>query len=341
MFKKNQYILSVITFITLILFYCDHKLEPQGTYIKVISPNGGENWIMGSKHEITWQSKDVINIQIKYSVNNGDSWHWIIEGGSYPASKNSYLWTVPKIITEEAKIRIYDSSTNIEIVDESDDCFTIVGNEQFYNSLKYYPLTVTNKWVYKSKLSYYSYDPTERFTTTYLTVIEAIKDTIIGNNKKYIKLITYTNDNKTKTGYFRAVDYQRVDSTSCKVFRFDLVYPGDDEYLVDYLLAAPRIGVKSHRFETWKPRWAYFTGTFVISERDTTIFNIQTKSKSYSEQYYWGRDNYLLTQNIGLCYHYHYDEYDTIYDTLKGCVINSIVYGDTSFYIKNDLSGKN
>ena len=42
--------------------------------LQVSSPNGGEVWIGGSSHTITWTYANVDNIKIEYSLNNGLNW---------------------------------------------------------------------------------------------------------------------------------------------------------------------------------------------------------------------------------------------------------------------------
>ena len=59
------------------------------------SPNGGEVWLGGSVHNITWTYSNVDNIKIEYSLNNG--LNWTIITPSYPCSALSYAWTVPCI----------------------------------------------------------------------------------------------------------------------------------------------------------------------------------------------------------------------------------------------------
>ncbi len=90
--------------------------------ISVISPNGGENWAVGSNHNITWSSNLITNVKIEYSTNSGSSWSTII--GSTPASANSYAWTVPNTTTTQGLVRISDAS-NASTSDVSSAAFTI------------------------------------------------------------------------------------------------------------------------------------------------------------------------------------------------------------------------
>lgn len=93
----------------------------QTAFINVNSPNGGEVWPVGSIHNITWNSTDVLDVKIELSTNNGASWTTVVD--STPSS-GIYGWTVPNSPSIQSLIKISDinsSSTN----DESDSLFTI------------------------------------------------------------------------------------------------------------------------------------------------------------------------------------------------------------------------
>ena len=90
--------------------------------ITVSSPNGGENWEVGSNHNITWTSSGVSNVKIEYTVNNGSSWATIVN--SVNASSGSYSWTIPNTPSTQCKVRITEVS-NISIYDQSNSTFTI------------------------------------------------------------------------------------------------------------------------------------------------------------------------------------------------------------------------
>ena len=54
-------------------------VDTQNPAVAVTSPNGGENWVAGSSHDITWSATDVggfgaTPIALDYSVNSGGSW---------------------------------------------------------------------------------------------------------------------------------------------------------------------------------------------------------------------------------------------------------------------------
>jgi hypothetical protein len=143
------------------------------------------------------------------------------------------------------------------------------------------------------------------------------------NGKLYYIWRTY------RPGYPGAnIYYERIDSSSSKIYKYDesLGLP-DDEYLIDDLLAEPGDTVLSYRF--------YLPGSsFTIVIRDTLFEKWGlTKTKRVFKEI--GAvipiPSYSLTQDIGMdsmFFDWDYNTTDTY--VLKGCVINGIVYGDTT-----------
>ncbi|MDR3666001.1 MAG: FISUMP domain-containing protein [Ignavibacteriaceae bacterium] len=85
------------------------------------SPVGGESWIIGTTHKITWGLSNVINIKIDYSTNNGTSWINIIT--STPNSAGSYNWTIPNTPSTNCKVKI--TSTNSSDTNSISNLFQI------------------------------------------------------------------------------------------------------------------------------------------------------------------------------------------------------------------------
>ncbi|MFH2141136.1 MAG: LamG-like jellyroll fold domain-containing protein, partial [Bacteroidota bacterium] len=90
--------------------------------ITVLSPNGGEQWQVGTTQNITWTSSNVTNVKIEYTTNNGTS--WLTVSPSTTASLGSFSWTIPNTPSTQCKVRISDAS-NSAINDVSDNVFTI------------------------------------------------------------------------------------------------------------------------------------------------------------------------------------------------------------------------
>lgn len=90
--------------------------------ITVTSPNGGENWVGDTQHDITWTSQNMTDVSIDYSINNGSSWINIVP--STPAASGSYTWMVANTPSTQCLVRISDASNPI-VNDISDATFTI------------------------------------------------------------------------------------------------------------------------------------------------------------------------------------------------------------------------
>ncbi len=90
--------------------------------VKISSPNGGEQLLPGSSHEITWSYNIVETVTLKYSIDNGTSWTDIATG--IDASSKSYVWSVPEAESSQCLIRISDASDD-SIVDVSNAIFSI------------------------------------------------------------------------------------------------------------------------------------------------------------------------------------------------------------------------
>jgi hypothetical protein len=101
-----------------------YTLSPNATVepaINVTSPNGGEDWQVGSIHNITWTSSGLTGgVHLEYSINDGVSWIDIVE--STP-NTGSYSWTIPNNPSGTCKARVVDTDGTPS--DISDAVFTI------------------------------------------------------------------------------------------------------------------------------------------------------------------------------------------------------------------------
>jgi subtilisin family serine protease len=91
-------------------------------FIAVVSPNGGENWQIGSSHHITWTStQNVGSMKIDYSIDNGSVWRTVTAS---TANDGSYSWTIPESSSSGCLVRV--SETDGSPVDVSNAVFSIV-----------------------------------------------------------------------------------------------------------------------------------------------------------------------------------------------------------------------
>ncbi len=91
--------------------------------VTVTSPNGAEQWVVGTTQNITWTSSNVANVKLEYSIDNGANWISIL--ASTPASAGSFVWTTPNTPSANCKVRISDVA-GVAVPDQSDNVFSII-----------------------------------------------------------------------------------------------------------------------------------------------------------------------------------------------------------------------
>ena len=102
-------------------------VSPEVEAITVLTPNGGENWTIGSEHAITWNgSGSIANVKIEYSTNNGTTW---TTETSSTSNDGSYTWTVPQAPSSTCLVKISDKIDGIPF-DQSNAVFTISAEVQ-------------------------------------------------------------------------------------------------------------------------------------------------------------------------------------------------------------------
>jgi len=96
--------------------------EVAAKILDVTAPNGGEVWLLGEYHDITWNyMSGIVNVKIEYSVDNGANWSPVIN--STPCD-GTYNWLIPNKNSNQCLIKISDADDSA-IFDISDDVFTI------------------------------------------------------------------------------------------------------------------------------------------------------------------------------------------------------------------------
>ena len=91
------------------------------TSIKILSPNGGEEWTVRQNYNIKWSSFNVTKAKIEISYNNGLTWNTIKTG--ITASSGTYLWKVTGKPSSQCLLKISDE-INPGISDISDSDFS-------------------------------------------------------------------------------------------------------------------------------------------------------------------------------------------------------------------------
>jgi hypothetical protein len=177
---------------------------------------------------------------------------------------------------------------------------------------KYYPLNIGNIWVYSS---FYTFFDSTIFAGYHRHVVT--NDSIF-NGHRYYKVNPLINGCNN-------LRYERIDSSSMNVYRWDPVYSRD--ILIDSLLAR-----KNNTFKGY--RNCSNTNNIAARCSDTNLRYVlgnQIKSKSFDAD---GLVllQYTLSENIGVS-SYFQSEGNFWGSTLEGCIINGVLYGDTSTVI--------
>ena len=97
------------------------SIVPAAT-VTVVSPNGGESWLVGTAHTIKWTTTGTVGpVLIAYSIDNGLNWTRI--AGEAP-NTGSYTWVVPNKPSTKCKVRVRDAAAYLPS-DATNGTFTI------------------------------------------------------------------------------------------------------------------------------------------------------------------------------------------------------------------------
>jgi hypothetical protein len=132
-YEKGNIICKIYTNQMSIDYFACGKIEKP--YIKVISPNGGEEWNIGNTYTIKWYSNGVEKIDIGYKKegSGADINGWIAK--EVDASLGEYSWKIPAdlLLSENNKGWFYIIiaehpyvAGGVMIEDRSDNSFTII-----------------------------------------------------------------------------------------------------------------------------------------------------------------------------------------------------------------------
>jgi hypothetical protein len=281
-----------------------------------VSSNGGEAF--------SWVSKYISPDQIFISNNESIAGEIYLANGNsiyistdYGDSFNPYKTlgrNIFGIYKKPNSDKLY-AATKYKIYEITPDSIQIIKNLPIPDEvLNYYPLTIGNKWVYDEVTVVY--DP---YPNVYHNILvkEILGDTLAPNGKYYHKV----ND---ETLWENSV-LERVDSSEGRVYRYyeDQSLP-ENEYLAYDLLA--EVGDTLLSF-----RMGFNTVMFTTMYAETTFEKWGlTNPKKVFQEYTLHPPIFSITQDVGLDSIYFYFDFGDTYITLKGCVINGIVYGDTT-----------
>ena len=90
----------------------DHEEPSTPAMLDLVSPNGGEIWQVGKTPSIIWESRNILDVTLEYSTDNGSSWTTI---ATVPAIQQKYPWMVPDELSQECLIRVL-SDTLVDLI---------------------------------------------------------------------------------------------------------------------------------------------------------------------------------------------------------------------------------
>ncbi len=188
-------------------------------------------------------------------------------------------------------------------------------------TLSYYPLAVGNKWIFNIyKTDYHSNQWNE---DKGIMTREVIGDTLLSNQKNYsiIAQKEFLYSPPWHTEYF----FERIDSATGKVFRYDSLNSMPKDFLIDDLTAELGDTLELYRY------YGQNTPEVIYRENNQLNFANQILERKIfhlpNTLYY---SIYSLTKGIGLDSMLAGFDVGYINYWLKGCIINGKVMGDTS-----------
>ncbi len=100
--------------------------------LTLLSPNGGETWVVGTEQQIRWSSNLAGSVRLDYSTDGFASASAIAVSTD---NDGTYTWTVPDNPSASVLVRVSSTLTDT-ISDTSDAVFTIAGPHTFEDSFK-------------------------------------------------------------------------------------------------------------------------------------------------------------------------------------------------------------
>ncbi len=115
--RLASFVLTVVASIVL--------MGSAAAHVALDYPVGGETFLVGETVEVQWHvviPHDQENWDLYWSSDGGATWETIEL--DLPVEQLTYLWTVPDVITQQGRVKIYMDNTGTDYEDSSGD-FTI------------------------------------------------------------------------------------------------------------------------------------------------------------------------------------------------------------------------
>ncbi len=200
--------------------------------------------------------------------------------------------------------------------------------------LGFYPLAIGNRWVYESSghWSEIFYGSHLVYYWSYPLSLEIINSAVIdGINVFQIEYTTYNYYlEKSDTNYIYETNY----FDKCKIYSSDHSFLWPHENLLKFDLCSNPGDSVQHTFFDYGPT---NTQVSLLHDTDSTdiLFDNNTHFKIFKRKNDFEMYTQKLAQGFGLVEQY-YLKYDNAWEShqvLKGCIIDGVVYGDTSLIV--------
>ncbi len=218
----------------------------------------------------------------------------------------------------EPAVNILFAATKYKIYEITSDSISIIKSLPVSQDVfNWFPLKVGNKWIYSSYEREYNPGGPPNYYFLGTKIMEVRKDTIIFGKPYFIL------ENDLLNRYvFNERMFLRVDSSSGSIFRYWPELSG--EFLFHNLIAE----IGDTIFYPPGPPQTYYK---LLDESPIEFLGYNTFIRVYSE-FQPGGCGHNLIKGFGLSYAY-FDEFGGFEDNLKGCILNGVVYGDTTFIV--------
>ena len=103
------------------------SIDHSAPSVSVTAPAGGERWLVGSSHAITWSATDAEGfnpgaIALESSTDNGSTWSPV---ASALNNTGSFSWTVPAPVSSQARVRVTAVDQNGNTASATSNAFTV------------------------------------------------------------------------------------------------------------------------------------------------------------------------------------------------------------------------
>jgi hypothetical protein len=206
------------------------------------------------------------------------------------------------------------AATKYKLFEITNSTIEVIKSIPVIDELAFYPLQVGNRWVYNYTITDWNMNGSSD-----IFFREVLSEKIKQNGKKYFEILEkYIYSDITDTVY------ERIDSVEGKVYRYEADCPNSEQFIEDLVLEINDSTFAS-RFESCIEH----PPTELVSEQGYNLWGLYGMNRNYLSSSLLTSD-YNLYSDIGITYIKLSDDNYFKTSVIKGCVIDGIVYGDTT-----------